>query len=61
MGQQTEGYGGATVAVDNAQFVYDLANHTSLTISYGEGKKVIVDLTGADAAFAALKTCQQAQ
>ena len=60
-GQQTEGFGGATVPVDNADFIYDLANNKSLTISYGEGKSVIVDLTGADAAFAALRSCQEAQ
>ena len=60
-GQQTEGFGGATVPVDNADFIYDLANKTTLTISYGEGKRVIVDLTGADAAFATLRACQEAQ
>ena len=60
-GQQTEGYGGATAPVDNANFVYELANKKSLTISYGEGRKVIVDLTGAGAAFAALRACQEAQ
>lgn len=61
VGQQTAGFGGATVAVDNAQFIYDLANHNTLTISYGEGKRVIVDITDADAAFAAIRTCQEAQ
>jgi len=60
-GQQTAGFGGATVAVDNADFVYDLANNKTLAISYGEGKRVIVDLTGADAAFASLRSCQEAQ
>lgn len=60
-GQQTEGFGGATVPVDDAEFVYELANSKSLTISYGEGSRVIVDLTGADAAFAALRACQEAQ
>ena len=60
-GQQTEGYGPATVPAYNANFIYDLATKKSLTISYGEGKKVIVDLAGAGAAFAALRTCQEAQ
>ena len=60
-GQQTAGFGGATVPVDNADFIYDLANNKTLTISYGEGKKVIVDLTGAGAAFTALRACQEAQ
>ena len=60
-GQQTAGFGGATVPVDNADFIYDLANNKTLTISYGEGRRVIVDLTGADAAFASLRACQEAQ
>ncbi len=60
-GQQTDGYGRATVPVHDANFIYDLATKKSLTISYGEGKKVIVDLAGAAAAFAALRACQEAQ
>ena len=60
-GQQTAGFGGATVPVNNVEFIYDLANNTTLTISYGDGSRVIVDLSGADAAFAALRTCQEAQ
>lgn len=60
-GQQTEGFGGATVPVDNPEFIYDLANNKTLTISFGEGKRLIVDLTGSDAAFAALRACQAAQ
>ena len=60
-GQQTYGYGRATVPVNKADFIYDLATKKSLTISYGGGKKVIVDLAGAGAAFAALRTCQEAQ
>jgi len=60
VGQQTGSFGGATVAVDNANFLYDFTNK-ALTISYGEGKRVIVDLTDADAAFASLRSCQEAQ
>jgi len=60
-GQQTGGFGGATVPVNNADFIYDLGSKKSLTISYGEGKRVIVDLTGAGEAFAALRSCQEAQ
>ena len=59
--QQTDGYGRAAVPVFDADFIYDLATKKSLTISYGGGKKVIVDLAGAGAAFAALRTCQEAQ
>jgi hypothetical protein len=60
-GQQTKGFGGAFVPVNNAAFIYDLAKKHTLTISYGEGNKVIVDLAGTDAAFAALRACQEAQ
>ncbi len=60
-GQQTEGFGGATVPVNNVDFIYGLGNMQSLTISYGEGKRVIVPLTDAGPAIAALRTCQEAQ
>lgn len=60
-GQQTRGFGGAFVPVNNAEFIYDLANKETLTISYGEGNRVIVGLDGTDAAFAALRSCQEAQ
>ena len=59
-GSQTEGFGGATVPLNSTDFVYTLGSKKSLTISYGGGKKVIVDLTGAGDAFAALRTCQEA-
>jgi hypothetical protein len=60
-GQQTKGFGGAFVPVNNADFIYDLAKKNALTISYGEAKKVIVGLSGTDAAFATLRACQDAQ
>jgi len=60
-GQATKGFGGAFVPVNNAAFVYDMAKKNTLTISYGEGNKVIVPLEGTDAAFAALRACQEAQ
>jgi len=59
-GSQTEGFGGATVPLNSTDFVYTLGSKKSLTSSYGGGKKVIVDLTGAGDAFAALRTCQEA-
>ena len=55
------GFGGAFVPVNNDSFVYDMAKKNTLTISYGEGNKVIVPLEGTDAAFAALRACQDAQ
>ena len=60
-GQQTGGFGGATAPVTDADFIYDLGSGKSLTINYGEGKRVIVDLTDAGEAFAALRSCQAAQ
>lgn len=61
IGQQTEGMGGAFVPVKNATFVEDLEKAESLTVEYGEGYKVIVDLTDSDAAIEALRACQAAQ
>jgi hypothetical protein len=58
-GQQTAGFGGATVPVDNADFIYDLANQDSLTITHGEGDRVIVPLDDVDPALAALRACQE--
>lgn len=60
-GQQTAGFGGATAPVNDADLIYALGSKKSLTINYGEGKRVIVDLTGAGEAFAALRSCQEAQ
>jgi len=59
-GQDTAGWGGATVPVDSADFIYDLANQDSLTISYGDDRRVIVPLEDVDPAIAALRTCQEA-
>ena len=58
-GQQTAGFGGATVPVDNADFIYSLADYDELTISYGDDRRVIVPLEDADPAIAALRSCQE--
>lgn len=58
-GQDTAGFGGATVPVDNAEFIYDLGNYDTLTISYGDDRRVIVPLEDADPAIAALRACQE--
>ena len=60
-GQDTAGFGGATVPVDSADFIYRLGEYDQLTISYGEGRRVIVPLDDVDPAIAALKSCQAAQ
>jgi hypothetical protein len=58
-GQDTAGFGGASVPVDNVQFIYDLANYDTLTITYGDDRRVIVPLDDSDEAIAALRTCQE--
>ena len=58
-GQQTAGFGGATVPVDSAEFIYSLADQDSLTIAYGDDRRVIVPLEDADPAIAALRACQE--
>jgi hypothetical protein len=58
-GQQTAGFGGATVPVDNANFIYELGNYDNLTITYGDDRRVIVPLDDVDPAIAALRSCQE--
>lgn len=58
-GQDTAGFGGATVPVDNADFIYRLGEYDELTISYGDDRRVIVPLEDADPAIAALRACQE--
>lgn len=57
-GQDQAGFGGAVVPVDNAAFIYSLGNYDSLTVSYGDDRRVIVPLDDVDPAIAALKACQ---
>jgi hypothetical protein len=58
-GQDTAGFGGASVPVDNVDFIYDLGNYDTLTITYGDDRRVIVPLDDAGEAIAALRTCQE--
>ena len=58
-GQDEAGFGGATVPVDNANFIYDLGKYDSLTITYGDDRRVIVPLDDVDPAIAALRSCQE--
>jgi hypothetical protein len=60
-GQQVEGYGGAFAPVTDDDLIYDVANHDTLTINWGEGNRVLVPLQDADEAIAMLRTCQAAQ
>lgn len=60
-GQAIGGYRGAYVWVNNADFIYDLAKKNAVTITPEGGNPIVVKLAGTDAAFKALKACQEAQ
>lgn len=60
-GQEMEGYDGAFVPFNNLDFIYDLAKKKALTITSEGRRTVVVDLTGTDDAFKALRECQAAQ
>ncbi len=60
-GQEMEGFDGATVPFNDLDFIYDLAKKKKLTITAKGRKDLVVDLTGTDAAFKALRECQAAQ
>ena len=49
-GLQEKGYGGASVAVKDAEVVYHVIDSDSMTITYGADRRVIVPLEDADAA-----------
>lgn len=61
VGQQIEGYDGAFVWVNNPDFIYDLAKKKTMTISPAGRDALILNLAGTDAAFKALRACQDAQ
>ena len=60
-GQQEGGFQGAFVWVNNPEFIYDLAKKKTLTITPEGGQPIVVSLAGSDAAFKALRACQDAQ
>jgi hypothetical protein len=60
-GQQIEGFRGAYVPVNNPDFIYDLAKKNRLTITPEGRDPIVISLTGTDAAFAALRACQESQ
>lgn len=60
-GQQIDGMDGAFVWVNNPDFIYDLAKKNSLTITPAGRDPIVLSLKGTDAAFAALRACQDAQ
>jgi hypothetical protein len=60
-GQQEGEFQGAFVWVNNPDFIYDLAKKNTLTIQPKGGSRILVNLAGTDAAFKALRACQDAQ
>lgn len=60
-GQQMAGFRGAYVPVNNPDFIYDLAKKKTLTITPEGREPIVLSLAGTDAAFAALRACQEAQ
>jgi hypothetical protein len=60
-GEKMEGFSGAWVPVNNSQFVYDLAKKETLTIKAEGLDPIEVSLAGTDAAFEAMRECQEAQ
>ena len=60
-GQQMEGFRGAYVPVNNPDFIFDLAKRNKLTITPDGRDPIVVSLAGTDAAFKALRACQEAQ
>ena len=60
-GQQMPGFRGGTVPVNNVDFIYNLAKKHTLTITPEGRKPIVVSLAGTDAAFKALRSCQEAQ
>ena len=60
-GQQMEGFRGAYVWANNPEFIYDLAKKHTLTITAKGRDPIVVSLAGTNAAFKALRACQEAQ
>lgn len=59
-GQEMEGYKGAYVQFNNPQFIYDLAKKNMLTITPEGRDPIKLSLAGTDAAFKAVRMCQEA-
>ncbi|TXR46325.1 hypothetical protein FVA77_25665 [Phyllobacterium endophyticum] len=60
-GQEMQGYEGAFVPFNNLDFIYDLAKKKTLTITSKRHRTIVVNLTGTDDAFKALRECQASQ
>lgn len=60
-GQQMPGFRGGSVPVNNVDFIYDLANKHTLTITPSGRAPIVVSLDGTNAAFKSLRSCQEAR
>jgi hypothetical protein len=60
-GQRVDGYDGAYARFNNPDFIYDLAKKKTLTITPKGRDPIVLNLAGTDAAFQALRACQEAQ
>ncbi|MCA1406491.1 hypothetical protein I6F26_18885 [Ensifer sp. IC3342] len=61
IGQRIDGYEGAYARFNNPDFIYDLAKKKTLTITPNGRDPIVLSLAGTDAAFQALRACQEAQ
>ena len=60
-GAKMEGFDGAYVYVNNIDFIYDLAKKKTMTITPQGRPPLLVSLSGTDAAFKALRACQESR
>ncbi len=60
-GEQMEGFQGAWVPMNNAAFVDELARQETMTVTIADLPPIEVSLAGTDAAFQAMRACQDAQ
>jgi hypothetical protein len=50
-----------SLPVNNPDFIYDLAKKKTLTITPQGREPIVLSLAGTDAAFKALRACQESQ
>jgi hypothetical protein len=60
-GEERDGFQGAWAPVNNADFIYDLAKEEMMTVTVGDLPPIEVSLAGTDAAFQAMRACQEQQ
>jgi hypothetical protein len=60
-GEKRDGFHGAWVPVNNREFIYDLAKEETMTVAVSDLPPIEVSLAGTEAAFQAMRTCQEQQ